>query len=553
MRVRSLMGGVMVTVLGLLAPGVAAAAVTPGNSGSFVLTARSIRPPYAPTFTGNGLIATRVPATGAGYAGGTVPAQSELAGFYAKPAKSPKASERVQQRANIPSWTALTFSDGGPTFAPSEVICPAGTSRSTCTPGSSRPARWTAPDSHITDITYRVFTDRGREHVGVVSLQLRPRWSGTATVSDELDGTADRVTGPELPPVLTRQGTKSSDPANRRTAETISAMGTGITAALGRAAGAERQHHGAERAHRPGRQPERRPAHRVRGHGRPDLHADQVRRRGGLAHRHRPAGRRAERCRRCGRGGRRHAAQPRTAPPGRSCGAGRIDVAGNRTVATDVNASEFYPGSNTRDDQPWSVSPAGLSSNGYDGHIFWDAETWMFSSLLAEHPDLAAQMDAYRFARLTQAQRPRDRHRLPAGRAFHGRAPWTAPSRSRRRPRSTAKASTSSTSRPTSPSRSGSTTSPRQGPVAANKRVAGDRRGGAVLGLSSGPGARRQRPHRSRHRPRRGEPKRLRRGVHQRRGATTLQVALAAGRVTGQRGPGSWRRIAGGLVVPVAD
>ena len=57
---------------------------------------------------------------------------------------------------------------------------------------------------------------------------------------------------------------------------------------------------------------------------------------------------------------------------------GRIDVLGNNTVATDVNASEFYLWSNTRDGVNWSISPAGLSSNGYDGHIFWDAETWMY-------------------------------------------------------------------------------------------------------------------------------------------------------------------------------
>ncbi|MGZ4165438.1 MAG: hypothetical protein ACXVFO_01835 [Solirubrobacteraceae bacterium] len=66
-------------------------------------------------------------------------------------------------------------------------------------------------------------------------------------------------------------------------------------------------------------------------------------------------------------------------------------------MATDVNASEFYLWSNTRDGVDWSISPAGLSSNGYDGHIFWDAETWMYPSLLAQHPDLAAGMDAYRF------------------------------------------------------------------------------------------------------------------------------------------------------------
>ena len=74
---------------------------------------------YAPTFTGNGLLGVRVPATGQGYAGGTVPAQSELAGFYAKPTKPKKNSDAVQQRANIPTWSTLTFADGGHAFSPS--------------------------------------------------------------------------------------------------------------------------------------------------------------------------------------------------------------------------------------------------------------------------------------------------------------------------------------------------------------------------------------------------------------------------------------------------
>ena len=77
---------------------------------------------------------------------------------------------------------------------------------------------------------------------------------------------------------------------------------------------------------------------------------------------------------------------------------------GNSTLATDVNASQFYLWSSTRAGVDWSVSPAGLSSNGYDGHIFWDAETWMYPSLLAQHRDLAAGMDAYRFQRLTEAE-----------------------------------------------------------------------------------------------------------------------------------------------------
>ena len=93
--------------------------------------------------------------------------------------------------------------------------------------------------------------------------------------------------------------------------------------------------------------------------------------------------------------------------------AGRIDVLGNRKLASEVNASEFYLWSSTRRGVDWSVSPAGLSSNGYDGHIFWDAETWMHPTLLAQHPSLAAGMDAYRLARLRAAQRHARRDGLP--------------------------------------------------------------------------------------------------------------------------------------------
>jgi trehalose/maltose hydrolase-like predicted phosphorylase len=88
-------------------------------------------------------------------------------------------------------------------------------------------------------------------------------------------------------------------------------------------------------------------------------------------------------------------------------------------LATDVNASQFYLWSSTRAGVDWSVSPAGLSSNGYDGHIFWDAETWMYPSLLAQHPDLAAGMNNYRFARLSEAQQ----HATATGWAG-ARFPW---------------------------------------------------------------------------------------------------------------------------------
>ena len=43
-----------------------------------------------------------------------------------------------------------------------------------------------------------------------------------------------------------------------------------------------------------------------------------------------------------------------------------------------------------------SIAPAGLSSDNYAGLIFWDAETWMYPSLLAFHPDVAESVIEYR-------------------------------------------------------------------------------------------------------------------------------------------------------------
>ena len=51
-----------------------------------------------------------------------------------------------------------------------------------------------------------------------------------------------------------------------------------------------------------------------------------------------------------------------------------------------------------------SIAPMGLTSAGYNGHIFWDAETWMFPPLLVLHPELARQLIDYRTDRLEAAR-----------------------------------------------------------------------------------------------------------------------------------------------------
>lgn len=83
-----------------------AGAVSGSADGAYVLAATSTDGSYAPTFTGNGNIGLRVPPAGQGYAGGSVPTDFTLAGFYAQ------APGQVQQWANLPAWSGLAFADG---------------------------------------------------------------------------------------------------------------------------------------------------------------------------------------------------------------------------------------------------------------------------------------------------------------------------------------------------------------------------------------------------------------------------------------------------------
>ncbi len=197
----------------------AAAAPAPAAAlGSYVLTATDQGATYAPTYTGNGYLAIRVPAAGQGYAAGTVPAQAELAGFYAQPPGD------VQQRANLPTWSTLTFSDGAATFAPGTGTLTNWRQQLDLHTGViTTSALWTAPNGHRTGLRYDVFTDRARPHVAAVRLQLTPQWTGTAAVTDLIDGT---------PAALTTGVGGGRNAAGKAIWESVRTVGTGITAAL---------------------------------------------------------------------------------------------------------------------------------------------------------------------------------------------------------------------------------------------------------------------------------------------------------------------------------
>jgi len=67
-----------------------------------------------------------------------------------------------------------------------------------------------------------------------------------------------------------------------------------------------------------------------------------------------------------------------------------------------INSSLFAMLSSVREDWPQGLAPGGLT-NEYNGHSFWDTETWMYPSILILFPEIAKSLLQYRFNRLAGA------------------------------------------------------------------------------------------------------------------------------------------------------
>jgi len=82
-----------------------------------------------------------------------------------------------------------------------------------------------------------------------------------------------------------------------------------------------------------------------------------------------------------------------------------IIIDGDDATQREVRSMIYHLYAFSREGTAYSISPMGLSGLGYNGHIFWDAETWMYPALLLLQPKIAASMMEYRFQRLRQAER----------------------------------------------------------------------------------------------------------------------------------------------------
>jgi trehalose/maltose hydrolase-like predicted phosphorylase len=81
-----------------------------------------------------------------------------------------------------------------------------------------------------------------------------------------------------------------------------------------------------------------------------------------------------------------------------------IKIDGDPQAQQDVHSMLYHLYSFSRAGTAYSPSPMGLSGLGYNGHVFWDADLWMFPAVLVLHPEIAKSMVEYRYQRLAMAR-----------------------------------------------------------------------------------------------------------------------------------------------------
>ncbi|MFC0514911.1 glycoside hydrolase family 65 protein [Mucilaginibacter angelicae] len=82
-----------------------------------------------------------------------------------------------------------------------------------------------------------------------------------------------------------------------------------------------------------------------------------------------------------------------------------IEIEGDDQSQQDIHSMLYYLYSFSRAGTAYSPSPMGLSGLGYNGHVFWDCDVWMYPAMLVLHPEIAKSMVEYRFERLDAARK----------------------------------------------------------------------------------------------------------------------------------------------------
>jgi trehalose/maltose hydrolase-like predicted phosphorylase len=362
--------------------GAPAAAAPGGPDQSWDLSTTDPVHDYHPTFVGNGYLGARVPAAGNGWSTAPIATQFELAGLYSTPPGT------TAVKPSLPAWSTVDVSDGSGNASDALAAGRVTGYRQSLdlrTGTLTTTARWTSPSGNSADLRYQVVTDRARPHVAAVRLDLVPHWSGTATVTDAFDDRAAEHLGAPV------SGHDHTDMW-----ETRQAIGNdtkvGIASHLDAPGTAtpDDTHGTGQRVALPVRSGQPVTVTKYVGIANTQDSPDPL------------ATGRNEATTAAGLGWSRLGGENDAA--WRDLWRGGIGVSGDDELQRQVRASQFYLLASVRAGSPWAPSPAGLSSDGYNGHVFWDNETWMFPSVLAQHPDIAASILDYRVNRLEAAR-----------------------------------------------------------------------------------------------------------------------------------------------------
>lgn len=87
-----------------------------------------------------------------------------------------------------------------------------------------------------------------------------------------------------------------------------------------------------------------------------------------------------------------------------------ILIEGDPQAQQDVHNMLYHVYSFIREGSGLSLSPMGLSGFGYNGHVFWDTETWVYPAVLLLNHDMARSLLDYRYMRLDAARRNAYQH-----------------------------------------------------------------------------------------------------------------------------------------------
>jgi trehalose/maltose hydrolase-like predicted phosphorylase len=82
-----------------------------------------------------------------------------------------------------------------------------------------------------------------------------------------------------------------------------------------------------------------------------------------------------------------------------------ITIEGDDQSQQDIHSMLYHLYSFVREGTDMSPSPMGLSGLGYNGHVFWDTELWMYPSILVLQPGMAKSLVEYRYQRLAAAKK----------------------------------------------------------------------------------------------------------------------------------------------------